>query len=91
VPRLHPDQHRCVRRYSRLPDLAPILGGQLWNVVPAHGQQQPVLDDLPKPTDQKARSMREEVRMASPRTRRRSIHDSRNLSRAPVASLRDHF
>ena len=26
-----------------------------------------------------------------PRTRRRSIHDSRNLSRAPPASLRDHF
>jgi hypothetical protein len=26
-----------------------------------------------------------------PRTRRRSVHDSRNLSRAPAASLRDRL
>ena len=26
-----------------------------------------------------------------PRTRRRSVHDSRNLSRAPLASLRDRL
>src|SRR5262249_25531793 len=29
-------------------------GGQLWNVGPAHRPQRTVLDDLPKPTDQKA-------------------------------------
>jgi hypothetical protein len=35
--------------------------------------------------------MREEVWTASPRARRRSVHDSRNLSRAPAASLRDRL
>jgi hypothetical protein len=37
--------------------------------------------------DQKVRSMRAEVWVSLPRTRRRSVHDSRNLSRAPAASL----
>jgi hypothetical protein len=31
------------------------------------------------------------MRVASPRTRRRSVHASRNLSRAPAASLRDRL
>jgi hypothetical protein len=31
------------------------------------------------------------VWVSSPRTRRRSVHDSRNLSRAPAASLRDRL
>jgi hypothetical protein len=35
--------------------------------------------------------MRVEARVALPRTRRRSVHDSRNLSRAPAASLRDRL
>jgi hypothetical protein len=42
-------------------------------------------------TNLKVRSMREEVWGSLPRTRRRSIHDSRNLSRAPAASLRDRL
>jgi hypothetical protein len=36
------------------------------------------------------RRMREEAGVSS-RTRRRSVHDSRNLSRAPAASLRDRL
>jgi hypothetical protein len=35
--------------------------------------------------------MREEVWVSSPEPRRRSVHDSRNLSRVPAASLRDRL
>ena len=45
---------------------ATVLCGQPWNVGPAHDRQRTILDDVPTPTDQEVRSIREEVWVASP-------------------------
>jgi hypothetical protein len=47
-----------------------VLCGQLWNVGPAHGPQQTVLDDVPTPTDQRVAGS--------------SAKDMREMSEAPV-------
>src|SRR2546423_10178093 len=47
----------------------PVPGGQLWNVGPAHGQQQTVLDGLPKPTDQKVGGSSPSERATPPQVR----------------------
>ena len=43
-----------------------VLCGQLWNVGPAHGPQQTVLDDVPTPTDQKVQEHAGGSEVASP-------------------------
>jgi hypothetical protein len=85
----------CGRVHAWLPRLLPILlpsrwtapvpGGRLWNVGPAYGRQQTVLDDLPKPTDQMLMTgsptvdMRVEVWVASSQPAVGGYGASRNL------------